>query len=224
VYAEARFRARVEELGGLVVGEYVDSQTPVAVRCAADHECSPRPSKVNCGQGICRICAGLDPADVEDRFRARVEEAGGAVTGEYVNSHTPVTVSCAIGHTSTPHPSSVLSGRGICATCSGRSWDVFYVVTGPAGVKFGITSGDPRPRLADHRSNDYGTVVRLHEGLPGTTARDLERELLGLLRVSGVEPIRGREYFPAAVLPTILHVVDGWLGDTGKQTITSEEN
>lgn len=219
---EARFRARIKELGGVVIGEYVTSLTPVEARCAVGHACNPRPSSVLSGRGMCWLCSGRHPSEAEVYFRARIEELGGVVLGKYVNSKTKVEVRCAEGHECSTPPNSVLSGAGFCLTCAGVTWDVFYVVTGPAGVKFGITSGDPRPRLRVHRSNGYGRVVRLHEGLPGTTARDLERELLGLLRVSGVEPIRGREYFPAAALPTILYVVDDWLGDTGGELIVDD--
>jgi hypothetical protein len=41
VAAEARFRARLAELGAEITGPYVDSHTPVLVRCAAGHECRP---------------------------------------------------------------------------------------------------------------------------------------------------------------------------------------
>lgn len=217
--AEERFRARVAELGGIVIGKYTGAHALVKVRCSANHECTPRPSSVLSGQGLCKICAGRDPAACEERFRVRVAELGGTVTGDYAGRHAPVEVLCAAGHTGYPWPSFVLSGGGICAACSGKVWDVFYVVTGPAGVKIGITSGDPRGRLSVHRRSGYNTVVRVHEGLPGTTARDLESELLDLLRASGVKPVRGKEYFPAAVLPVVLYVVDDCLGDTGGELI-----
>lgn len=222
--SEVRFRERLDELGAtLLEPRWLGADEPHRVRCAAGHDCNPRPNNA-VRYGICKICAGQDPATAEARFQARVAELGGTVTGEYVNNNTKVAVTCGAGHKAAPVPSNVLGGQGICAPCAGRVWDVFYVVTGADGVKIGITSGDPHPRLKNHLRDGYGTVVRLHEGLPGATARDLERELLSLMRVSGVEPIRGREYFPVAVLPTILHVVDGRLGDTDKQTITSEEN
>ena len=220
--AEARFRARVAELGGMVLGQYVNKDIPVLLRCANGHDCAPRPGSVVKGFGLCRTCAGQDPITAEARFRARIEELGGTVLGEYVSNRTPIAARCSAGHDCNPYPNNVMRGEGFCLTCIGVIWDVFYVVTGPAGVKFGITSGNPRPRLAFHRRNGYGTVVRVHEGLPGTTARDLENELVRLMCVSGVAPVRGREYFPAEALPTILHVVDERLGDTGGELIVDD--
>lgn len=209
---EARFRARLEELGAtLVETRWLGSVTPHRVRCAAGHDCTPMPHNVVRGGGVCLICAGNDPEAVEARFRARVEELGGIVLGEYVNYRTPVAVRCASGHPCAPAPNNILAGRGLCLPCAKRIWDVFYVVTGPDGVKVGITSGDPRPRLADHKRDGYDTVVRLHEGLTGTTARDLERELINLMKVSGVTPVRRREYYPAGALAAVLYVVDDYL-------------
>ena len=65
VAAEAAFRARVVELGGVVVEpSWLGSQVPHRVRCAAGHECNPRPDGVAQGVGICRLCRGM----VWDRF------------------------------------------------------------------------------------------------------------------------------------------------------------
>ncbi|WP_371798979.1 hypothetical protein OG963_14165 [Streptomyces sp. NBC_01707] len=75
-------------------------------------------------------------------------------------------------------------------------------------MKFGITSGDPRPRLQDHARSGLRRVVRLHTGLPDTTAPDLERLILSALREAGEVPMRGREYFPARVLHQVLALVD----------------
>ncbi|MFJ4738192.1 hypothetical protein [Streptomyces sp. NPDC088775] len=88
---------------------------------------------------------------------------------------------------------------------------MFYVVVDDVRgrIKFGITSGDPRPRLRDHARDGFEIVVRLLTGLPETVAPDLERKLIRMLTLAGVEPVRGREYFdrcPAETL--ILDIVD----------------
>ncbi|MPY47110.1 GIY-YIG nuclease family protein [Streptomyces acidicola] len=77
-------------------------------------------------------------------------------------------------------------------------------------MKFGITSGDPRPRLSDHARDGFDCVIRLIEGLPGDLAPRLERAVLAALRDAREAPVRGREYFPARVLGLVLDVVDGW--------------
>ncbi|MEV7123884.1 hypothetical protein, partial [Kitasatospora griseola] len=115
----------------------------------------------------------------------------------WLGSSQPHRVRCKKGHSSTPRPSDVAQGGGICRTCAGRSWDVFYVVVDLASnrIKFGISSGDPRPRLSDHARAGFTVVARLLTGLPDAVAPNLEREVITALAQAGVAPIRGREYF-----------------------------
>ncbi|MDX3237207.1 hypothetical protein PV392_16315 [Streptomyces sp. ME03-5709C] len=75
-------------------------------------------------------------------------------------------------------------------------------------IKFGITSGDPRPRLATHARDGFERVERLHVGLPGTTARELETTIRAALRDAGEQPVRGWEYFPLRALPLVLDLID----------------
>jgi hypothetical protein len=117
--AEIRFCARVARLGGKVIGAYRGGHIPVEVRCAAGHPCAPQPSSVLAGQGLCRTCAGQDPAVAEARFRARLDELDATLLEPYRNRHTPVRVRCAAGHECSPRSGSVLNGGGICRTCAG---------------------------------------------------------------------------------------------------------
>ena len=78
-------------------------------------------------------------------------------------------------------------------------------------VKFGVTSGDARPRLADHRVDGYRAVVRLLTGLPDGAAPDTERAVKAALAMAGEKPVRGTEYFDASCLALILDVADSWL-------------
>jgi hypothetical protein len=192
------FRARLEELGAtLLEPVWRGALLPHRVRCAAGHECAPRPSDVRLDGGICRVCADRRRSVVtEAAFRARLEELGATLLEPvWLGTNEPHRVRCAAGHECAPHPNSVQQGQGICRTCAGRAWDVFYVVLDGdrRHVKFGITSGDPRPRLADHARAGFGAVVRLLEGLPGTAAPDMERHVLSTLRLAGESPVRGRE-------------------------------
>lgn len=207
------FQDQVTARGGTVLeGSWLGARQPHRVRCAAGHECAPRPNNVSNGQGMCRVCSDRDPAAAEAAFRATLAAQGATLLeGSWLGKDTPHRIRCAAGHECAPCPGSLRKGNGCCRVCAGRTWDVFYVVTGPDGLKFGVTSGDPRPRLTDHRSDGYDDVVRLHTGLAGATALDLENELKQLLKSLGVPPVRGREYFPASVLRIVLAVVDEWL-------------
>jgi hypothetical protein len=142
-------------------------------------------------------------------FHRRVNELGGRVVGDYINAKTPVRCVCLEGHDCAPQPSDVTSGQGICRVCAGKVWDAFYVVTDGRTIKFGITSGDPAPRLANHRAGGLTSVLRLSVGMPPNAAPWLESQCLTVLRESGAEPVRGREYFDVAQWgDLILGIVD----------------
>jgi hypothetical protein len=103
-----------------------------------------------------------------------------------------------------------MKGNGACWICGGKDWDVFYVLTAPelGRVKFGITSGDPRPRLASHRRAGYGTIVRLLTKLPSDAAVEAERAAIAALAAADIQPVHGREWFGIEALPVVLAVVD----------------
>lgn len=128
----------------------------------------------------------------------------------WLGGRIPHRVRCANGHVGSPRPNDVLQGQGICAACVGKAWDVFYVVVDEEAdvLKFGITTGDPRPRLKDHRAEGFSEVERLFPGLPEGVALELERNVLAALRDAGESPVRGREFFPARALPLVLDLVD----------------
>lgn len=212
--AEAAFRSRVEELGGVVLEPvWLGSLKPHRIRCSGGHEVRRPPNSIRQGGGLCRTCAGNDPKVAEAAFRAQVEQRGGVVLEPvWLGVKTPHRVRCSAGHETTPRPSSIQQGGGICRACSGKVWDAFYVLLDEDGqtVKFGITSGDPRPRIACHARDGYGTEVRLMTDLPLGVAQGLETSTLATLKLAGLESIRGREYFHASALPIILDVADNY--------------
>ncbi|MFD7661039.1 hypothetical protein [Streptomyces sp. NPDC059788] len=223
--AEAAFRARVEELGGAVLEpRWLGSLKLHRIQCAAGHEVKQRPNSVLRGQGLCRACAGNDPKISEAQFRARVAELGGTVLETaWLGVKTPHRVRCAAGHESTPRPTAVQQGGGICRLCMGKTWDAFYVVLDDENqtVKFGITSGDSRPRLATHARDGYHITVRLMRNLPPGAARQVEKATLAALALANVEPVRGHEYFHAAVLPIVLDIADNY--PLPPQTVRTDE-
>jgi hypothetical protein len=210
-----KFKAQIEQLGGVVLEEaWKGNNEPHSCLCSEGHSCAPRPVHVRRGIGMCRACAGADPRVAEAEFRARVAELGGEVVEPtWLGSITPHRVRCSAGHACSPTPNNVQQGGGICRECAGKAWDVFYVVADEINdtVKFGITSGNPRRRLARHARDGFESIVRLVEGLPGDLAPRLERAVLSALRDAREAPVRGREYFPARVLGLVLDVVDGWI-------------
>jgi hypothetical protein len=118
--AEAEFRARLAELGAtLLEPEWLGSRTPHRMRCAAGHECRPRPSGVKHGQGICLTCAGKDPRVAEAAFRARLAELGATLLEpEYLGANEKHRIRCAAGHEVCTIPSILRHGHGPCRVCA----------------------------------------------------------------------------------------------------------
>lgn len=198
------FRDHLAAAGATLLDtSWLGARAPHRVRCAAAHEVQVRPNNVANGQGICRVCSGRDSAAAETAFRTALDLVGATLLDtSWLGKDTPHRIRCAAGHLVSPTPGSVQRGNGVCRACSGSVWDVFYVVTGPAGVKFGVTSGDPRSRLADHRRDGYTAVAALHTGL--ADALDVERRCRTELAAAGLAPVRGREYYGADALPLVL--------------------
>jgi hypothetical protein len=96
------------------------------------------------------------------------------------------------------------------------------VVASDTTVKFGITSGDPRPRLSDHATAGFTEVVRVATGLPGALAPETEQAVKGALALADEKPVRGREYFHRDCLALILDIADSWLATPDHRAADAE--
>jgi len=208
----------------LVDFEWDGARKRYPATCPEGHDCGLTPFQTKARGSRCEVCSyrgrGLlrkASAEARDRFLAWAADNGYTLTDfEWKGVDTAYPAACPNGHACQPRANDVLNqGKGGCASCTGKVWDVFYVVVNPESdvVKFGITSGDPRPRLADHRRNGFTRTVRVLTGMPEGEAADLEREVMTLLRIAGVQPVQGREYFPGPALNMIMYVVSGWFVD-----------
>jgi hypothetical protein len=117
IEAGKNFVRKINEIGGQVLGEYINAYTPVKCSCPNRHICKIRPSSIQQGNGMCVVCAALDPKTSEQNFLKRIHELGGQVIGEYINSTTPVNTVCSKGHRCSPRPGNVQSGQGMCDQC-----------------------------------------------------------------------------------------------------------
>ena len=112
------FKENVVFLGGTIVGEYVKSDKPIECRCARGHECSPTPSKLHQGQGMCGPCSN-GSAEAAIRFIAKMKELKYILFGEYKNARTHIRAECPEGHECWVLPTKVMSNRGgLCTQCS----------------------------------------------------------------------------------------------------------
>jgi hypothetical protein len=225
---ETAFLARLAELGATPLYEkWLGTRRKHHVLCVNGHDAYPTVNNVLNGGGVCSTCAGNNPVVAEANFRARLAELGAVPLYEkWLGNNQPHLVRCAAGHECSPYPAGVQQGEGVCRKCRGKLWDAFYVVEHEElhRVKFGVTSGDARPRLADHHKDGYRTVVRLLTGLPDGAAPDAERAVKAALAMAGEKPVRGTEYFDVSCLALILDVADSWLArvaDTEEYVIES---
>lgn len=206
--AEASFRKRVNELGGIVLEEtWKGSKQPHRVLCSEGHETYPRPQSVNIGNGLCEKCGQANKTwtkrsqksiDAEASFREHLETIGATLLeGAWLGSHTPHRVTCSKGHACSPMPANIRNGQGVCLKCTWMNQDIFYLVRNPERnwVKFGITSLNPRPRLGVHAAAGFGEVLVLHQGLPVGVAYATEQAVIKALHAEGVNPVKGKEYF-----------------------------
>lgn len=207
------FKDRVSKLGGTVLEDkYLGKDRPHKVVCKAGHSTSKRPSGLRDGQGLCLTCANKDPIEAENGFHERVENLGGTVLGKWINALTPTHVICRNGHDCYPRPGNIKQGRGICRFCSNKTWDIFYIVVNKNLniLKIGITSGDPRPRLLNHKSNGYEDIILI---VNNPNAHDLENFILRSLRANKYSPSIRNEYFDLKYINSIYASIEEWYNE-----------
>jgi hypothetical protein len=208
------FFAHLRGLGATIIDtEWKGGGAPHHVICVNGHDCYPRPNGIKRQRGICPTCAGQNMDEAAARFIANLEKFGATLLEErYLGANKPHRALCAEGHECYPWPTVLQQGGNPCRICAHRDWDAFYIVTDRARgrVKFGITSGDAQVRLKKHRRDGYGTLELLLTGMPGIEAPVLERSVMATLRLAGIDPLHGREYFDISALAVILDVAGGY--------------
>lgn len=114
------FKVRVTELGGQVVEpQWLGKDAPYRLICGKGHEVTTRPGHVREGRGVCRVCAGRNPATAWANFKDRIAKSGGRVLEpKWLGSRRPHRAISAVGHHCMPWPSSVQQGRYFCLACT----------------------------------------------------------------------------------------------------------
>lgn len=118
--AEEKFRNIIRELGGKIIGVYIDTNTPIELICKNNHTSSVRPGWINSKRRFCAACVGHCPIQAEKNFIKRIEELGGKVIGKYNKSSENVLCICKNGHECNPMPTSIQSGQGMCLVCANK--------------------------------------------------------------------------------------------------------
>src|SRR5579862_4463993 len=97
VTTKDRFYARVNEKEGIVIGNYVNNEIKLEIKCRNDHIFSTPPRAV-LAKKWCQSCAGNSPILAKEKFLKKVEEKGGLLLEEYVNTKTEIKIQCEEGH------------------------------------------------------------------------------------------------------------------------------
>lgn len=221
-----KFRTDLAELGTTLSPAeklWRGSTAAYLATCARSHECYPTPNRLQQGRGIqCWDCSVITWCQhhpwsqrAEAEFRAwladhdaeLLEPWHGVMKNHLVQCKRPQHLAHGV------KPNNVQGGQGICRLCAWEDMDVFYVLTGPKGLKFGITSGDPRPRLRDHQRDGYCAVIHwLSTGLDQGVPIGLETDIKQVLRKEGFVPVEGDEHFGADALGRVLGITGKTLG------------
>jgi hypothetical protein len=93
---ELIFKENIENLGGIVIGEYVTADVLVEVLCKRNHECSVTPKNIKRSKKI--ACEYCDIIEYELIFKENIENLGGTVIGKFVKTHLPVDILCKRNH------------------------------------------------------------------------------------------------------------------------------
>jgi hypothetical protein len=112
------FVKNIEKLGGKVTGEYKGKDVPVECICKNGHICYPQPGNINNGQGMCKICVGIDSDTAKLNFYKNIERLGGKVIGVYEGNKIPVECLCPFNHICYPIPNHITNGQGMCSICA----------------------------------------------------------------------------------------------------------
>jgi hypothetical protein len=183
--AWSNFKNAIAVLGGVVLEPtWLGAHAPHRVRCVAGHECTPTPTQVRSGKGICRICAKKDPAVAWANFKANVALQGGKVLEPaWLGNNKPHLVLCAAGHHCSPAPANIHSGQGICGACARSGFDpsspaLIYLVThtrlGAHKIGIGATNGRRVQRW-------LGRGWRIYRAMPFTIGKDAYKVEQGVL-------------------------------------------
>jgi len=115
--SKKKFIINIKQLGGKVIGKYVNKKTPVECLCKNNHKCYPMPDNIHKGQGLCKKCANMCSITAKENFIRSINESGGRVLGKYQKTNIPVKCVCKKMHVCYPRPGDIQNGQGMCKKC-----------------------------------------------------------------------------------------------------------
>lgn len=100
----------------IVVGEYKNNSTVIAMKCPSGHDWNVNPSNFRAGTR-CSVCSGRSKGIAKQLFNELVEKNGYVLLTEYKNNNTRIDMRCPNGHEWCVFPSNFKIGRR-CPRCN----------------------------------------------------------------------------------------------------------
>lgn len=123
IVSEARFKLRISQEGGIVIGKYVDHKTRIECICPKHHRCFPTPKnfeRTDRSSWMCTECSGFSSTVAERNFREFIVLNGGIFKGNYVDCRTSVECVCSEGHVCYPKLENVTRSGIFCSYCPSK--------------------------------------------------------------------------------------------------------
>jgi hypothetical protein len=118
--AETEFRDLAENEGWAILGQYFNTDTPIEMICPNGHTRDKlTPHKFKQGHG-CNVCSNCDTLTAENEFRDLAGKEGWEVLGKYINSNTPIKMTCPFGHIRDKISPSNFKTGSRCSVCYGN--------------------------------------------------------------------------------------------------------
>lgn len=114
----------VEKQGWTVISDrYINITSNMEFICSNGHKQSKLPQVIKDKRRVfgCGICSGKSSSDAQRRFAERIAKLQGTIIGDYKGTHFKIECRCIKNHACFPNVGYVLSGGGMCATCTDQS-------------------------------------------------------------------------------------------------------
>lgn len=126
--AEKRFMEEADKRGYKVIGDYINTNTPVKMECPNGHTVTTiTPNNFVNKKQECSTCTGLSTElrikKSKELFFEKANQEGYKICGEYVNAGTRVEVICPKGHLTSILPTEYLHRNSGCKICVSRDLD-----------------------------------------------------------------------------------------------------
>ena len=114
--AEQELHQIVISKGGKVLDKYINSDIPLTIQCIYGHQWKARPYSIK-AEHYCSICSGNHKETSFKKLQEMVQNKGGKIIGDYVNSKTVLEVECDKGHRWNPWPTHIVNNASWCPYC-----------------------------------------------------------------------------------------------------------